>query len=433
LSRKNRKVVELSEYQTKTPSSDDLVFDEDTRHDEDNVLKDLILQPEDKKLQIFLRKKNILTIRELKSGLEISSTSHIGVVQFSGFTIKVLPKFSLSPTSLPKMIAYAFDLDDIILPASEIEVEPDEKYLIDILIAFFVRKCQKLLRMGLLKSYITYQDDIKFLRGKLLIQNQIYHNIKHKPFFSCEFDELEYNNLDNQILLYTLQQSYRLTKSDSLRKEVRLLIRLFSNCIDDVIISLDDFDKINYSRMNKHYEPIHDLCKLIVSATGISDFYHDKKHFVSSFFVDMNMIFEKFVTRLFKEYYLPEYVVEEQKGKRAWVTDEGSSFQIRTDILLTSPEGKKIVVDTKYKRKLSPHDPPQIFLYVHEYKQKKGFAVLPRYADSKDHTMTTVVSEVTIEIKRIDLEKTLDLLYSEESKRSELQDLVKNLVPPILN
>lgn len=53
----NRKVIELSEYQTKTPSSDDLVFEEDTRHDEDKVLQDLILQPEDKKLQSYLRKK----------------------------------------------------------------------------------------------------------------------------------------------------------------------------------------------------------------------------------------------------------------------------------------------------------------------------------------------------------------------------------------
>jgi len=429
----NRKVIELSEYQTKTPSSDDLVFEEDTRHDEDKVLQDLILQPEDKKLQSYLRKKNILTIRQLLNGLEISSTSHIGVVQFSGFTIKVLPKFSLSPTSLPKMIAYAFDLDDIILPTSEIEVEPDEKYLIDILIAFFVRKCQKLLRLGLMKSYVSYQDDIKFLRGKLLLQNQIYHNINHKPVFSCEFDELEYNNLDNQILLYTLRQSYRLTKSDSLRKEDRLLIHQFSSRVDDVSISLEDFDKINYSRTNKHYEPIHGLCKLIISATGISDFYHDKKHLVSSFFVDMNMIFEKFVTRLFKEYYLQEYMVEEQKGKRAWVTDGGGSSLIRTDILLTSPEGKKIVVDTKYKRKLSSNDPPQIFLYVHEYKQKKGYAVLPYYADSSDQRMTTVVSEVTIEIKRIDLENTLDLLYSEKPKKSELQELVKKLVPPIQN
>jgi len=239
--------------------------------------------------------------------------------------------------------------------------------------------------------------------------------------------------LENQILLSCLKQSYNFTESDSLRKEVRRLIHQFSGLIDDISITFEDFEKINYNRLNQHYKKIHELAKLIISGTGIGDFYQQRGHVVSSFFVDMNKVFEKFVTRLFNEYYLPEYLVEEQKGKRAWVTDEGSSPQIRTDILLTSPEGKKIVVDTKYKRKLSHGDPPQIFLYVHEYKQKKGYAVLPQYADSKDQSMTTVVSEVTIEIKRIDLERTLDLIYSEEPKKSELRDLVKKLVPPLLN
>ena len=91
----------------------------------------------------------------------------------------------------------------------------------------------------------------------------------------------------------------------------------------------------------------------------------------NSFFVDMNLIFEKFVTRLFKDFYNSEYFVEDQKNKKAWITDEGAYTNIRTDILLSSPTGKKIVIDTKYKRKISQTDSFQIFFYVHEYNEKK--------------------------------------------------------------
>ena len=238
----NSKIIELAEYQTKTSCLEDHVSNDESEYEEDNVLQELKLENKDRQLVYDLKKKNILIIKELKNGLEISSKSHIGVVQFTNFTVKILPKFALKPTSLPKIISYSYDLDDVTLPGSEINFESDENYLIDILIFFFIRKCQNLLRSGLLKSYILYENDSKFLRGKLLIDKQIIHNIQHQPLFACEFDELEYNNIENQILLYTLKQSYRLTQSDSLRKDIRILIRQFSDRVDEKIISSHDFN-----------------------------------------------------------------------------------------------------------------------------------------------------------------------------------------------
>lgn len=425
-----RTIIDLAEYQTKSPHLEEEFQYEETKHEEDKTLEKLELTQEDKKLRNFLKKHGILTIRELKNGLEISSSSHIGVVQFSNFTVKVLPKFSLNTKNLPKLIAYAFDLDDIIIPESEITFQPEEKQLIDILITFFVRKCQQLLRQGLLKSYVTYQDDVKFLRGKLMLKQQIIHIIRKKPVFACEFDELEYNNLENQILLFCLKRSYHFTESDSLRKEIRRLIHQFSGLVNDIQITFDNFEKINYTRLNQHYKKIHDLCKLIISATGIGDFYHEREHVVSSFFVDMNKIFEKFVTRLFREYYPSSYLVESQKGKRAWRTEEGGSSYIRTDILLTNELGQRKIIDTKYKRKLSSGDPYEIGFYIHEYKQNVGFAILPKYSDSQTQSMTSQVQGITIFIRTIDIDKTLDLIYSsQEQSKNQLKTMIQNLVP----
>jgi len=425
-----RKIIELAEYQIKSPTLEDDSYNYNVRHMQDDSLTFMQLHPNDKKLRLALKKQGILSIRELKNGLEVSSSSYIGVAQFSDFTVKVFPKFSMTANNLSKLIAYAFELDDIIIPENEIKFHPDEHYLVDILITFFVRKCHKLLRQGLLKSYITYQNHVGALRGKLLLKQQIINDASSKPVFSCEYDELEYNNLENQILLFCLRKSYTLTKSDSLRREIRRLTSQFLGFIDDKQIKLDDFSKINYTRLNQHYQQIHELCRLIISATGISDFYQESRHVVSSFFVDMNKVFEKFVTRLFVEYYSKSYLVERQKDRKAWLNDDGTSSYIRTDILLTDQLGRKKIIDTKYKRKLSKDDPYQIGFYIHEYDQKIGYAILPKYSDSKEQVMTSRVQEITIEVKTIDIDKTLEQIYSKNPlDKTQLKQDLEQLIP----
>ena len=121
----NSEIIELAEYQTKTSCLEDHVSNDETEYEEDNILKELKLENKDRQLVYDLKKKNILIIKELKNGLEISSKSHIGVVQFTNFTVKILPKFALKPTSLPKIISYSYDLDDVTLPGSEINFESD--------------------------------------------------------------------------------------------------------------------------------------------------------------------------------------------------------------------------------------------------------------------------------------------------------------------
>ena len=430
------RIISLVEHNSKSPTSDVKDPNDHTKYDVDESLAVLQLNRDDLKLRNFLKKQGILSIRELKQGLMITSSSYIGAVQFSDFAVHVFPKFSMNTNNLQKLIAYAFELDDIIIPENEIQFHSDDNYLIDILITFFLRKCQKLLRQGLLKSYITYQNDVTFLRGKLLLKQQIVNSVRHKPIFSCEYDELEYNNLENQILLFCLRRSYRITNSNSLKKEIRKLVSQFLGFFDDRQIKLDDFEKVNYTRLNQHYEEIHELCKLIISAIGIDDFYRKTRHVTSSFFVDMDMVFEKFITRLFEEYYSLQYRLESQKNKKAWLNDDGTYSNIRTDILLTNSQNQKKIIDTKYKRKLSRDDLYQIGFYIHEYKETTGYAILPKYSDSNDQIRTIVSKEqkITIKVRTIDVDETIALVYSKNPKdKFQLQQNLKELVPTNYN
>ena len=424
----SRRIIELAEYKTISPKTED-VYDEEFEQTEDKNLEELSLTPEDQKLKAYLKKRGILTIIELKKGLRITSSSHIGIAQFSEFSVLVLPKILMNPQSLPKLIEYAYDLEDIIIPESEIKFEPTENLLIEIIISSFTIKCQHILRQGLIKSYVTHEENIPYLRGKLMLQQQFLNVAYKKMQFACAYDELEHNNLENQILRFTLEQCYSLTSNDSIKREIRRLIHQFEGFVERVPINLDDFEKINYTRLNQHYEGIHKLCKLILSSIGISDFYKQKISFVNSFFVDMNVIFEAFVAKLFKEYYpLPS---ETQKGRKAWTIDLGGTAGIRTDVLIYDNRGKpKSIIDTKYKKKLTESDRFQIGFYIHEYEKRVGYAILPKHLESSDHSIISKQQEISINVKHIDIDRTINLLYSKTDESiDDLKQLVEELVP----
>jgi len=412
-------IVEISEYKTLSP-----VYEKDEESQVDINLKNLKLNDEDQDLKNYLKQKNILKVIELKQGLQITSTSHIGIAQFSEFSVMVMPKVLMNSNNLPKLIEYAYELDDIIIPQSEIKFETTNDLLVEIILASFIKKTQQLFKQGLTKSYVTHQDNIPYLRGKLLLQQHFVNTMHKKLQFACEFDELEYNNLENQIVLFTLERSYFITKNDSIKKEIRKLTHQFSAFVEKAPVTMSDFNKINYTRLNQQYEKVHQLCKLILSSTGIGDFYKQKTPFVNSFFIDMNMVFESFVARLFKEYY--PLSSKAQKGKKAWETDNGKTLQIRTDILIYDNNKVKSIIDTKYKKNISEADKFQIGFYIHEYDKTIGYAILPKHKDSRDYPLRSIEQGITINVKYIDIDEMISLLYSEN--REQIKKQLENLI-----
>ncbi|QLH09461.1 McrC family protein [Candidatus Nitrosotenuis sp. DW1] len=414
-------LVEISEYRTLSPT-----YDKTEESQIDANLKNLKLTDKDQELKNYLKQRNILKITELKQGIQISSTSYIGIAQFSEFSVMVMPKLLMNPNNLPKLIEYAYELDDVIIPQSEIKFESTKNLLVEIILASFIKKCQQLLRQGLVKSYVTHQDNIPYLRGKLLLQQQFLNAMHKKLQFACEYDELEYNNLENQIVLFTLEKSYLITNNVSIKKEIRKLIHQFSGFVDKVSIQLSDFNKISYTRLNQHYEKTHQLCSLILRSIGIGDFYKPKTPFVNSFFIDMNKVFESFVARLFREFY--PLSSKQQKGEKAWEFEDGKTAQIRTDILTYRGNKVDSIIDTKYKKYVSEADRFQIGFYIHEYGKKAGFAILPKHAESKDHQIKSIKQGITINVNHIDIDKTITLLKNNDYL--ELKKLIVKLLIP---
>ena len=419
-------VIELREYEKKSADRHEIL-----KLDEKRDLKTI------KKLE----EKGILKISgdAFTGKLKFEAFSQIGVAQFANFTITINPKFT-NIENLVKLINYVYDLDIDILPESEVKFRDESNMLTEIIISSFLNQCRNLVRQGLYKSYVLRQDrSMPALRGKLLLVQQLQNDARLNAKFACEYDELEYDNLENQILLYSLHRCSGWTISSSKRNEINRLIQQISPLVNDRInITVDHFKKINYTRLNQYYEKIHQLCKIIVQNIGISDFYEQKTSFVNSFFVDMNWVFEEFFSKLVKEYYpLPS---KEQVIESSWVSTLGYTKANEPDILIYEENGKdiKYILDTKYKDsfnedgtpKIKTEDVRQLLDYMTHQGKNEGYLIYPKTKKSKPDEYKAKNRDFTVKTRYIDIDKAIDLIYLKDSKtrKEEILTMLKEIL-----
>ena len=355
------------------------------------------LSDSDQKLKQFLIDKKILEFKKLEEGIEITAKNFIGVVHFTEFVLRIIPKiYEKDEEHIWKNIAQCMHFAQGYSPERMIRYEKipftsEELILQDFLVWTLVYECQELLKRGLVKSYVLHDENLTYLKGKLILKNQFLNDLRKNTQFFCEYDELEYDNIENRIILFTLMICERIAQHSKLKKEIFRIIQQFSGLVQKVPITVLDVTHVlrGYTRQNEYYKEAHTICKIILENIGISDFYHGKIPFSIPFFVDMNVIFEDFVTRLFEKYH--EDDVTAQATQKAWNIDEGDSRKnMRPDIILRNDKKRTMtIVDVKYKEELKESDLYQIGFYIHEYKdeykeQKQGnaYAILPTYSEN---------------------------------------------------
>lgn len=132
---------------------------------------------------------------------------------------------------------------------------------------------------------------------------------------------------------------------------------------------------LHYGRHNAHYRPAHRWALLLLDGGGIRDLFTAGDADDRVFLVDMNTLFEVFVTRLATRALTPLGINVRGQSRHGGILvheDTGATHtEIRPDLLLTDghgPSAWRRPVDIKYKlyadRKLSSGDLYQSFLYA---------------------------------------------------------------------
>jgi 5-methylcytosine-specific restriction enzyme subunit McrC len=352
---------------------------------------------------------------------KLRAKGHVGsiLLQRSKITINIEPKFEHAWDNLFKLFEYT----ENVVPnfgTGDVQAETGDS-LWDIFAKTFIKKTMYLIHTGLYRTYVSKTEEITAIRGRLLITQNIRSPQKFRTKHWCEFDELSYDILENQLVLYCASLLVKYVNNSKIKQELIRIknIVLSQNVTLKLQFSLTDANLIVINRMNKKYESIFSYCKLILQKLAYKKFDNDGKITIPDFTISMWDLFEKFVNKsLIKEYGKKGFdVTFQEKTKNILVpildydtTDKkyGKPSRIEPDNTLSSKDKEKLILDTKWKKKVSSGDWYQMISYSLAFKCDT-ILLLPKfekdYSDGFKIPEEFIRNNITIHVKTIDFEK----------------------------
>ena len=312
-----------------------------------------------------------------------------GVVSCKNKAHYILPKISDDKDSNLKtfiyMLIYSHDIDIKHLDFSSIDSFEHDAFL-EAFIQYFAKELLKELKGGVYKEYISKEENLKVLRGKILLQKHISTNFKNQNIY-CEYDEFSEDNPLNQFFLYAI-------KLFLLHVKDKRVLKVCESALDEVSIVKFDIDNLNitFNRQNQRFKNSFKIALMILKRL-IFDFRDGQRSF--SFLFDMNELFEKFIGKIYKSL---------DKDTKLQTQNNFGNLQLKPDIIY-----KNKIIDTKYKLvknkdDLKTSDKYQMFSYGTNY-QKNTMLLYPKHLHDVDEELRLGKDEkeVKLQMKSVDL------------------------------
>ena len=134
----------------------------------------------------------LMTIKKNREkGQYVQIKNYVGLIQLkSGFQIEILPKIYMAEEDdnkkiFLKMLKSMKDFDGKSFNVSNLKVENMNLY--EIFINLYLQETDRLVKHGLKSSYITNEENLNVVKGKLLFKEQVKKNNVHKypPIYHC--------------------------------------------------------------------------------------------------------------------------------------------------------------------------------------------------------------------------------------------------------
>lgn len=348
-------VLHVREWSTTTPDTPGV----------GGLLRGLRLSAADRQLVSELEGRASLRLTELRSGLAISVGPHIGTVSLSGLRLVVMPKIRID--NLMRMVAYAFELNDIQVTTARTTYSVAEHGLVDLLGLSLLRAVERVARGGLLPDYQSRNEDLSTPRGRLDMRHIGTH--PRRATLRCTYDDLTFDHELNHALAAGLRLAADVMQSLDLRLDLaRAADRLFGD-LARTPLDAEILQKLleRLDRRSSHYRTALALIALIHRGARLGEHAGAGPMPLSSFMLNMNMVFERFLGRYLSEHGPSNVQLTAQDVRSdvfGYLENGGGWHQptIRPDFVFRQRRQVVAVADAKYKNR-HEHPPSTAELY----------------------------------------------------------------------
>ncbi len=332
---------------------------------------------------------------------QIKTKNFVGVIETSkGLTLEILPKifYDYSDEDYVTELLYTKKVflkmlsklkNSPFLNISSAHLKTSSSFpLLEVFIENYISEIKKIIRAGLKSQYVEKQENLNFLKGKIVNSLNIKHNHSNKARFYCEFDEFSDNMVYNKLIKSTLLKLNRVSKSHYNRTSILQLLHHF----DPVTESTDfvsDFRKVSgNNRLFLNYKQAISWSEVFLMNKSFTNFSGNSKNMAILF--PMERIFEDYVGYLMKTY-ADGHEIKTQDKSYYLVSNhkDKNKFRLKPDIVASNEENhEQIIFDTKWKLideskenknyNISQADMYQLYAYGKKYDLKNGFSIEPK-------------------------------------------------------
>ena len=332
---------------------------------------------------------------------QIKTKNYVGVIETSkGLTLEISPKifFDYSDEDYTtelldtkkvflKMLSKLKNSPFLNISSAHLKTSSSFP-LLEIFIENYISEVKKILRVGIKSQYVNQQENLNFLRGKIVNPLNFKNNHSNKAKFYCEFDEFSEDIVYNQLIKSTLLKLSRISKSHNNRTNILQLLHHFDT-VNESTDFISDFRKVNgINRLFINYKQAISWSEVFLMNKSFTNFSGNSKNMAILF--PMERIFEDYIGYLMKTYAdgheiktqdKSYYLVSNHKAK--------NKFRLKPDIIATNEDNQEqIIFDTKWKLldesqekknyNISQSDMYQLYAYGKKDALNNSFSIEPK-------------------------------------------------------
>lgn len=275
--------------------------------------------------------------------------------------------------------------------------------VLEFVASYYADLVDERIKHGLYRSYIEREENLGFVRGRIMFSEDVRRNyaLRHRTY--CSYSDFTWDIPENQII----RQVIHLLSNWGFRPKIKFRLSQTDNMLAEVTptqLPSRVIDSFHYTRHNSDYHHIHQLCRLFLEGSSL---HEDVGPFeFQTFLLDMNKLFEQFVTQLLINKAPSDTVVNPQLRMHL---DTGKQVDMAPDIVISIKGVPSLIADCKYKRLQSLEyknaDMYQLTAYCTAAGVSRGILTYPLSESERGEDLHVMNSSIVITHTTLDLGK----------------------------
>ena len=266
--------------------------------------------------------------------------STIGAVEVGDLSVLIEPKIGI-----PQVLSLAcYAIGKVRFQREDFDYR-EEHTLPDALAMALTRQARLILARGLLHCYRTEEDVMYTVRGRIRFDDQLRRRFGVPFPVEVSFDEFTADILANQLVKAA---THRLGLSPLRSGEARRNLGWLASILDEVSpveFPRNRVPEVRFGRLNEHYRGVVELSRLILRHGAFEAGRGEVR--ASGFLMDMNAVFQEFVTQALRETLGTSRLLFREKEIDS--LDEAEGVGLRPDLTWWRDSRCVFVGDVKYK------------------------------------------------------------------------------------